>query len=194
MRVKPLLSFLVLPALFLALAANGQEQPRLTFKGLGEIRIGMTPSQAKKLGFQVTTGGPWGEVGDADFIACHYLDNAPNFPDIALMVNDGRVVRIDVTFNSSHGWQSYSGAKIGMSETTVANIYGRWLKTSGHPYLDEAGSYLTLKSSDGRHAMTFETSVKAMDGDGLKIKSQPKYVTDFRAGLASAVGYIEGCA
>jgi len=194
MRVKPLLTVLVLPSLFLALAANGPEQPRLTFKGLGEIRIGMTPTEAKRLGFQLTTGGPWGEIGDADFIACHYLDSAPNFPDIALMVNDNRVVRIDVALNSDHGWQSLSGAKIGMSETEVADIYGNWLKITGHPYLDEAGSYLTLKSSNDLHAMTFETSVKDMNGEGLKIKRQPKYVTDFRTGFADAVGYIEGCA
>ena len=65
---------------------------------------------------------------------------------------------------------------------------------SGHPYLDEAGSYLTLTSGNGKYAMIFETAVKDMDANAMKNRDQPKYVTNFRAGLAEPVGYIEGCA
>ncbi|WP_417620547.1 hypothetical protein [Parasphingorhabdus sp.] len=179
----------------LSLGANGNDKPRLTFMGLGNIRIGMAEENLKTLGFRLTSQGPWGEVGDPDFRACHYLDSAPNFPGVAVMINEGKVVRIDIGFRSSaENWQSLSGAKIGMTEASVSEIYGDWLKISGHPYLDNAGSYLTLTSSNGKYAMIFETSVGNMTDKGMEEKIQPKYVTDFRAGLAGPVSYVEGCA
>ena len=163
-------------------------RPRLTFEGLGPIRIGMNVEQVRKLGFRLTTGGPWSN--EEERFSCHYLDSAPGFPGIALMMNDDRLVRIDVHDDKkTRQWKSLSGAATGMSEAEVGDIYGDWLKKSGHPYLDEAGSYLTLTSSDGKYAMTFETALKDIDNEGVT-----KFVTDFRAGLAEAVGYIEGCA
>lgn len=189
------LTLCLAPLFFLILGANAQERPRLTFAGLGDLRIGMSAEQAKGLGFRLTGSGPWGEVGDPDFVACHYLDSSPRFPGVAVMLSDNQVVRIDIGFRSgAENWQSLSGAKIGMPQTEVKAIYGDWLKVSRHPYLDEAGAYLTLTSSDGEYAMTFETSVEDFNGETEDAKSQPKYVTDFRSGLAGPVGYIEGCA
>lgn len=183
------------PLFILLLGANAQERPSLTFTGLGDIRIGMTSDQVKALGFRLTASGPWGEVGDPEFISCHYLDSAPRFPGVAVMMSENRVVRIDIGFRGgAENWQSLSGAKIGMSQAEVKAIYGDWLQISGHPYLDQAGSYLTLTSSDGRFAMTFETSVKDLGTDNSLVKDRSKFVTDFRAGLAGSVGYIEGCA
>ncbi len=190
------LALLAAPVLLLLLpAADAPDRPRLTFKGLGDVRIGMSSEQVKALGFRLTTSGPWDEIGDDYFVSCHYLDSSPKFPGIALMMSDDRVVRIDITFGSGgEGWKSLSGAGIGMSEQELEAIYGDWLQTSGHPYLGEAGSYLSLTSSDGKYRMIFETAAKDMSADGLGDKDQPKFVTDFRAGLTDAVGYIEGCA
>jgi len=182
---------IMLAAILLAGATT--PKPRLTFEGLGPIRIGMSVNQVKKLGFKLTTSGPWSDE-EGRFL-CHYLDSAPGYPGIALMMNEDRLVRIDVSHGSKPGaWQSLSGAKIGMSEQEVRDIYGDWMKKSGHPYLDEAGSYLTLTSAEGKYAMTFETALRDINPETLKSKSSPKFVTDFRAGLAGAVGYIEGCA
>ena len=192
-----LIALLAVPLMVLLVAGNGPEKPRLTFQGLGDVRIGMSSKQVKQLGFQLTSSGPWDEVGDEYFVSCHYLDSSPKFPGVALMMSDDRVVRIDITFNSgAEGWQTLSGAKIGMSEKEVAAIYGDWLQSSEHPYLGSAGSYLSLTSSNGKYGMIFETAAEDMSAEALEDKNndQPKFVTDFRAGLSDAVGYIEGCA
>jgi len=201
MRMNRFFSILSLALAAILLAGATTPKPRLTFEGLGPIRIGMTVSQVKKLGFKLTTSGALDN--EEERFSCHYLDSAPAYPGIALMMNEDRLVRIDVSsVDVSQGskpgqklgaWQSLSGARIGMSEQEVRDIYGDWMKKSGHPYLDEAGSYLTLTSSDGKFAMTFETAVKDIGAAASESKSTPKYVTDFRAGLAGAVGYIEGC-
>ncbi|MEO9599016.1 hypothetical protein [Parasphingorhabdus sp.] len=188
-------SFCVAPLLLLLLGANTQERPRLTFAGLGDIQIGMTSDQVKALGFRLTSSGPWEKIGDPEFVACHYLDSSLSFPGVAVMMSDNQVVRIDIGFRSAaENWQSLSGAKIGMSQTDVKAIYGDWLQISRHPYLDDAGSYLTLTSSDGQYAMIFETSAKDMTGNVVDAKTQVQHITDFRAGLADYVRFIEGCA
>lgn len=170
------------------LTGNNVPGPRLSFQGLGPIRIGMTVEQVKALGFKLTTNGPWSNQEEQFY--CHYLDSAPDYPDIALMMNEDRLVRIDVSYGSDPSfWQSMSGARVGMSEQEVHAIYGEWLQSTAHPYLDESGSYLSLTSSDGRYAMIFETGPKTGDA-----KNQTKYVSEFRAGLKAAVNYIEGCA
>lgn len=185
------LLWLMLAAILLT--GNSTPNPRLSFQGLGPIRIGMTVQQVKALGFKLTTGGPWSN--DDERFYCHYLDNAPDYPDIALMMNEDQLVRIDIAHGSKPGlWKSLSGAMIGMSEEEVRAIYGDWLKESTHPYLQDSGSYLSLTSSDGRYAMTFETAVENQASVTETNEKQTKYVKDFRAGLKVAVGYIEGCA
>ncbi|MEP6010479.1 MAG: hypothetical protein ABJ237_04190, partial [Parasphingorhabdus sp.] len=149
----------------------------------------------KALGFRLTSTGPWDKVGDPTFISCHYLDSAARFPGVAVMMSNNQVVRIDIGFRSGvENWQSLSGVKIGMALADVKSIYGDWLQIRRHPYLDEAGSYLTLTSSDGRYAMIFATSVKNMTDENEGATEQSQYVTDFRAGMAEPVNYIEGCA
>lgn len=194
MRMNRSIAFLWASMLLIFLSANNHGKPKLTFDGLGDIRIGMSSEQVKKLGFRLTSGGPWNEVGDEYFVSCHYLDSSPSFPGISLMMSDDKVVRIDIGYDRDKGWQSYSGAKVGMSQINVQSIYGDWLKISGHPYLDKAGSYLRLNSSDGKYAMIFETAIKDLSGNVSNERQQEKFVTHFRSGLAGPVSYIEGCA
>jgi len=197
---------LALAAPFL-LAASPAERPRLTFDGLGDIRVGMTIAQLKARDF--ASDSMYEGQSPEEYNGCHYMTNGRDYPGVGIMINDGRLVRIDIdkgrdpTPTESNGiyspipvpaWKSFSGAKIGMSESEIKAIYGEWLKISGHPYLGEAGSYLRLDSDNGRYAMIFETAVGDMGAEALKNPKQEKYVTDFRAGLADAVGFIEGCA
>lgn len=195
------------PIVLLLLGANTDERPRLSFQGLGDIYVGMTIAQLKAKNFasdSMYEGQP-----PEEYNSCHYMTNGRDYPGVGIMINDGRLVRIDIdkgrdltpadskgTYKpiAIPGWRSFSGAQIGMSEREVKAIYGDWIQTSGHPYLGEAGSYLRLDSSDGKYAMIFETAVKDMGAEALKNPDQEKYVTGFRAGLADAVGFIEGCA
>jgi hypothetical protein len=118
------------------------------------------------------------------------------------MINEGKLVRIDIGPDDARvKWRTLSGAMIGITETEVAAIYGNRLQIGDHPYLGDAGSYLVLPSSDRRYRMIFETATpdesEAIGQETSSARSREpnskKRVTDFRAGLAGPVGYIEGC-
>ncbi|MGB5723634.1 MAG: hypothetical protein WBM39_04400 [Parasphingorhabdus sp.] len=174
------------------------EKPRLTFAGLGPIQIGTSEAALHTLGFSDPyRSADW--QNDEEYAACHYLSNEAEYPGVGFMINDGKLVRIGIHPNDTGIiWQTLSGATIGMTETEVAAIYGDWLQIDYHPYAGDAGSYLILQSGDGRYKMIFETAIE--DGGDEQHFSAPsqgfnaeKSVTDFRAGLAGPVSYIEGC-
>ncbi len=184
----------------LLLSAAPAERPRLTLQGLGEIRIGMKEVTLLKRGFRPET--PYGGPSDYEYSSCHYL-TSDLYPDVGFMINDGRLVRIgiykDYEKQREIPWQSLSGVRIGMSETEVAAIYGDWLKMDYHPYMDKAGSYLILNSSDSRYKMIFETALddsgdEKLASDSRKGPNPAKKVTSLRAGFSGPVDYIEGCA
>lgn len=192
------LKLAALPIALLCLAGATDSPARLTFEGLGPVRIGMAETELEALGFgDPHRSSDW--QSDEEYRACHYLANEDRFPGVGLMINEGMLVRIDIGPNDAGvEWQTLSGAMIGMTEPDVASIYGNWMETDDHPYLGDAGSYLVLQSGDGRYKMIFETATA--DGSGEEMSSAPsggisgtKRVTDFRAGLADPVGYIEGC-
>ena len=128
---------------------------------------------------------------DEEFRACHYIIS-DQYPGISLMINYGKLVRIDI---NTEDWQSFSGAKIGMSETQIDHIYGGAIAADYHPYLGKDGSYLILQSADQKYRMIFETSVaESEDASAPDDGPNPKKkVTGFRAGLTNQVNYIEGC-
>jgi len=95
--------------------------------------------------------------------------------DVLLLFEDNRLARIELHSNKL---KTISGAKVGDSEARVREIYGARVRVEPHQY-DPNGHYLTVTSSDKRHAVVFET-------DG-------KTVTDLRAGLIPAVQYVEHC-
>ena len=190
-----LATFMLAPLLLLGAT---DEKPRLSFQGLGPLKIGMSEAALEKLGFSDSyRSADW--QADEDYEACHHLSNETDYPGVSFMINDGRLVRIGIGANDAGiRWKTLSGASIGMTETEVASLYGDWMKIDHHPYLGDAGSYLILDSSDGQYRMIFETA--APDGSGEQFSSKPsrgpnanKRVTDFRSGLAEPVSYIEGC-
>ena len=187
-----------LPLAFLCLAGAVDPQPRLTFEGLGPFRIGMTESELQTRGFtDPNRSSDW--QTDAEYVACHFLANEEEYPGVGFMINDSKLVRIDIGPNDAGvEWQTHSGAMIGMTETDIAAIYGNGMQIIDHPYLGDAGSYLVLRSDDGQYMMIFETAIE--DENSEKFSSAPsrgpndqKRVTDFRSGLTGPVGYIEGC-
>ncbi|GAC1524958.1 MAG: hypothetical protein NVS2B4_00490 [Ramlibacter sp.] len=91
------------------------------------------------------------------------------------MMLKGRLARIDV---SNSGVTTEAGARVGTSESELDRLYDGRLVQEPHAYTGPDGHYLTLGSGDG-HAIRFET-----DGES---------VTQFYAGTAEAVQYIEGC-
>ncbi len=198
MRMKALFRPAILLLAPLLLLGATDEKPRLTFQGLGSIEIGMSEAVLQKRGFSDPDRSAVSQA-DLEYAACHYLSNETEYPGVHLMINDGLLVRIDIGANDAAiVWKTLSGASIGMTETEVVSLYDGWIKIDHHPYLDDAGSYLILDSSEGLYKMIFETATS--DGSGEQFSSEPsrgpnanKRVTDFRAGLAGPVNYIEGC-
>ena len=96
--------------------------------------------------------------------------------DFALMIVGGRVARVELQKASTLA--TYSGARIGTTESELAAMYGPHLDVQPHKY-DPAGHTLTLKSSGGDYGLRFETS-------GGK-------VTAIQAGPWEHLNYVEGC-
>lgn len=140
------------------------------FDGYGDMRFGMTEAEAR-----AAWGGQLqGEAGEG----CHYLnpawDKAPAY--FAFMIDGGRFVRYDVGNDKE---VAPGGGRRGMTEAQIEAAYPGRVATSPHHYV-EGGKYLRVKADDGKGVLVFET-----DAAGK--------VTEWRAGLAPQVDWIEGC-
>jgi hypothetical protein len=141
----------------------------LRLNGIGPVRIGMTLDQLNS-----ALSENFKRPKESEDQSCFYVEPRAH-PQIAFMIEDGRVVRIDV---SGPGIRTDKGAQIGDSEQRVKDLYGPTMGVEPHFYDYEIGShYLYFESSD--NAIRFET-------EGGKV-----FV--FYAGRSSAVSYVEGC-
>ena len=149
---------------------------RLTLDGLGPVDIGMTLEQASAAAGTPIRTRPEDPFGPE----CEYA-YADGVPEVAFMVINGRIERVDVGFRPGRRVTTASGVGTGDTEEKVKQTYPGRIRVSGHPYLP-TGHYLTYVPADPALAhlsMIFET-------DG-------QVVTSFRAGMRGAVSQIEGC-
>lgn len=150
-------------------ASAGQDRWVVAFNRVGPVMIGMSLSElntALHERFKMPT--------EKDDQGCFYVKPAKH-SHISFMIEDGRVVRIDV---DSAGIPTTQGVQVGDSEEHALQVYGPKLKVSETQY-DPKGHYLTIHSDDGRNGIRFETE---------KGKIQTYY-----AGRFEAVQYVEGC-
>jgi hypothetical protein len=166
-----------------AMALSPLPPPALTVEGFGPVKIGMTRVQAESaLGVKLNM--QFLEESDPNACGTGARADGKN-PDVFYMVEQGKIVRIDVSKldegpQSSPPVRTAKGIGLGSSEAAVKAAYGSLVKVEPHPYLEEAGHYLVVKSADGKSGIIFETDTKSVIG--------------FRAGAYPAVAYIEGCA
>lgn len=107
---------------------------------------------------------------------CSYLRPASD-PGTMVMVNEGRVVRVDVDGATV---RTVEGAGVGDTEARIRELYAGRVTESPHKYT--GGRYLTVTPrapADSAFRLVFET-------DGAK-------VTRFRAGRLPEVEWVEGC-
>ncbi|MGN6112322.1 MAG: lectin [Luteimonas sp.] len=135
------------------------------------MRFGMTEQQVR----DAWGGALNGEPGDG----CHYLnpawEKAPSY--FAFMFDGGKFVRYDVGNDRE---VAPGGGRRGMSEAQIDAAYPGRVAKSPHKYVD-GGKYLRVKADDGSDGvLVFET-----DAGGK--------VTEWHAGLAPQVDWIEGC-
>ena len=136
--------------------------------GIGPVKIGMTRSQLSAALREKLVD----EESGNDI--CFFV-HARGHDHVAFMIIDNRVVRIDI---NAHGYKTSLGIQVGDSEAYARRLYGPRMKVTGHQYID-TGHYLTVRSSDRRHGVRFET-------DSGKI-------TMFYTGTYEAIQYVEGC-
>lgn len=141
----------------------------LRFDGIGPVKVGMNISQLNAALQEIVVSPK-----DKDSQACFYVDSAKH-PGIAFMLENRRVTRVDLI---KPDLSTTDGFHIGDSENHLMQKYGQRLKVEPHQYVDN-GHYLTLRSTDGKNGIRFET-------DTGKIIS-------IYAGRLHAIEYIEGC-
>jgi hypothetical protein len=137
--------------------------------GVGPVKIGMTLSQ-----LNTALHEKFSMPAAQDDQGCFYVSPGKH-PHIAFMIEEGRLVRIDV---ESAGVATPEGIQVGDSESHARQVYGSRLKVEPQKYID-TGHYLTVRSEDGRYGIRFETD-------------QGK-ITMFYAGRYDAIQYVEGC-
>ena len=144
----------------------------VTEMGIGPIRAGMTIGQANAaLGGMLRIPRKLNE--------CDYLSPASGPRSFMLMVEKGRVARVDVP--DSSGISTAAGARVGDSEARIMSLYSGRVKVQPHKYT--SGHYLVVtpaNRADSAFRIVFET-------DGSK-------VVRYRSGRRPAVEYVEGCA
>ncbi|MBT8217627.1 MAG: hypothetical protein HKN74_08945 [Acidimicrobiia bacterium] len=146
----------------------------VTTGGLGAIRIGMNPQEANiAAGFGLTV----------DFFVddtCYYLLPEPVLENVGFMVSNDTIARVDIFPGSNI--TTRSGARIGMTEAQIIDLFGDKIETSPHPYVT-GGKYLTfvpVDEIDKNFRVIFETNEAGV-------------VTSYRSGRLPEVGWIEGC-
>jgi hypothetical protein len=116
---------------------------------------------------------------EPDDAPCGYLATTKTPQQIGLMFQNGRLVRADIW---EPGIQTASGAQVGDSEPRIVGLYGSRIDVRQHHYRPAGAHYLVYSPADAldrEYQLLFET-------DGAK-------VTQFRAGLRTAVEQVEGC-
>ncbi|HKH50053.1 MAG TPA: hypothetical protein VKM72_35830 [Thermoanaerobaculia bacterium] len=151
------------------------EDVKISIRGIGPIRIGMTPEEAASIiGDPLSVSEDWGGTSES----CYYVKPEHGPEGIYFMVIGGRIERVDIA-NSQIS--SRSGARVGSSEDLIHKLFAGRLEVEGHAD-DEGGRSLVFTprdESDRSYRMIFDTN----GGE----------VTMIRAGRIPAVQYVEGC-
>jgi hypothetical protein len=157
-------------------SANAQSkltnQSKVFINGIGSVQVGMTVAQASRAaGTRLVSPGYSGSD------QCAYVKPQGGPQDVAFMVTNGRISRVDILKGNISTAKS---ARIGDTEARIKALYPGQIRVSKHHYTN--GHYLTFvprDASDKNYRLVFET-------DG-------KRVTQFRAGKLPEVEFVEGC-
>jgi hypothetical protein len=142
------------------------------YDGYGDMRFGMTVDEAK----QAWGGELNGKPGEGE--TCYYLSpiSNPNIAYFAFMIENGKFVRYDVSNDKE---VAPGGGKRGMGADEIRKLYPG-LTESNHKYV-EGGKNLRVEDAAGSNGvLVFETG---KDGK----------VSEWHAGMAPQVDYVEGC-
>jgi hypothetical protein len=151
---------------------NQPETISVTEKGLGNLLVGMDVPHAEAI-LKTSLAPPAG----VDSAACRIATWPAAPAGVSLMIEGGRIVRVDV---DSGSMPTAAAVRVGDTEERVKEAYPGRVVVTPHKYTD--GHYLTVtpeNPADSAYRLVFET-------DGRK-------VIRFRAGQRPQVEYVERC-
>lgn len=163
--------FLIIALTFLNGFVYAEEQWRLQTDGFGPIRVGMTANEVKRSVRFVF------DLDDAANESCYYLHSKKYLPGVGIMLERGRVARIDI---NERRYASVRGVRVGDTHKSVVSKYGADLTDTPEHYEGPIWRDLTALSKSKKLGIRYVT-------DG-------KHVKGFTGGTAQAIGYVEGCA
>ncbi|MEH2251132.1 hypothetical protein [Nostoc sp.] len=147
-------------------------QSKLFINGIGQVRVGMTVSQAAKAaGTQL--------VGDPPNNSCYYVKPQNEPKNLSFMVTKGRISRVDVRQNTQI--TTLKGAKIGDTEAQIKSLYAGQIQVTPHKYVQ------------GGHNLTFVPKDRANQNYRVVFETDGKRVTQFHSGKLPEVEFVEGC-
>ncbi|AFZ11161.1 hypothetical protein Cri9333_0161 [Crinalium epipsammum PCC 9333] len=146
-------------------------QSKVLINGIGSVQVGMTVAQASKAaGTKLVSSGSIEPQ-------CSYYNLQNGTKDIAFMVTNGRIARVDVLKGRI---STASGARIGDTEARIKALYAGQIQVSPHKYTN--GHYLTFVPKD-----------KSDKNFGLVFETDGKRVTQYRSGKQPELQFVEGC-
>jgi hypothetical protein len=151
---------------------------RLTYLGLGPIRIGLTATQIRAALPHTLVPGP-DEVSGPCYTLTIETENASPLAGLSLTFRDSRLVRLDI---DTPDWQTQSGARVRMPESKFLPLYPRRLRPEPHPF-DSTGRYYFLDARDPLYK-----------GLAILFESDGERITKMRAGQAQFLYPTEACA
>lgn len=150
------------------------QNSKVTLTSIGPVQVGMTVAEASR-----AAGVPILSIGDQPTPGCEYVAPEGKSENVAFMVIDGRIARIDIWENSRI--TTRSGLGIGSTEAQINTLFPGQVEVTPHEYTD--GHYVAFvpkDAADNNYRIVFET-----DAAGR--------VTQFRAGKLPEVMWVEGC-
>lgn len=152
------------------IAAGPEDTWRVRLDGVGPVKIGMTLQELNSALHE-----KFKLPRDKEEQSCFFAEPRGH-EAIAFMLEDGKVTRIDVY---KPGVYTTARIQVTDSEAKTLRVYGPSMTVGQSQYGDDTGHYLTMKSSDGKSAIRFET--------------ENGKVERFYAGRWESVQYAEGC-
>jgi hypothetical protein len=159
---------IALVSLLLAFPVLADDSPLvLTFEGVGVIRFGMTLGEAEKRMEQKSKPGEGYPSDSCEYIAFD------KYPNVQLMVIDGKIVRAEVT----DAVENVLGLKVGQRLAEVRKRFPH-VRVTPNTYDDDG------------HDLFFPSPKKK---SGLVAYESKGQLISIRGGLLPAVDYVEGC-